>query len=131
MRHFDWQIRFEAFIALSYKRPFEWGLNDCATFAADCVWALTGVDPAPVDLRGHRTAKQALRALKRNGGLRGIATAALGQPRPALTARVGDVVLCKAGTRDMLAICNGREALAPSSAGLVSVPLGELCWGVD
>lgn len=114
-----------------WSAPFRWGVNDCATFAADCVIALTGTDPAPPDLRGHFTARQAYRALKRHGDLRTVATAALGEPRPAMLAQIGDIVLTKAGTRDMLAVCNGRQALAPSAAGLVSVPLGDWCWRVD
>lgn len=129
-RLYDWQIKMEAFIHERRAQPFVWGSNDCATFAADFVWAITGSDPAPPGLRQHTTAKQAVRALKRHGGLIGIATAALGQPVPILTARIGDVVLCKAGKRDMLAICNGMTALAPSSDGLVSVPLAGLCWRV-
>lgn len=126
----DWQLRFEAFIASRLSAPFVWGSNDCAVFAADCVQALTGQDPAPAGLRAHSTEKQALRALKRHGGVAGIATAVLGQPVPASQANIGDVVLCKAGHRDMLAICNGGSALAPSARGLVTVPLGALCWRV-
>lgn len=126
----DWQLRFEAFIASRLGAPFAWGSNDCAVFAADCVQAITGQDPAPAGLRAHSTEKQALRALKRHGGVAGIATAVLGQPVPVSQANVGDVVLCKAGRRDMLAICNGSTAFAPSARGLVSVPLGDLCWRV-
>lgn len=129
-RLFDWQLRFEAFIAARLTMPFAWGSNDCAIFAADCVQAITGQDPAPAGLRNHTTEKQALRALKRHGGVAGIATAVLGQPVPATLANIGDVVLCKAGTRDMLAICNGASAFAPSANGLVTVPLGDVCWRV-
>jgi hypothetical protein len=127
MSHFirlpDWQQRMEAFIALRMAMPFAWGANDCATFAADCVQAITGHDPAPVGLRKHTTAKQAYRAMARHGGLAGIAQAALGEPVPALLAGVGDVVLVTAGKREAFAICNGSTALAPSAHGLVSVPL--------
>jgi len=130
-RHQDWQLRLEAFIAARRHAPFAWGSNDCATFAADCVQAITGIDPAPSGLRAHSTAKQAYRAIARHGDLRAIATAALGEPRPAVFAQTGDIVLTKAGRRDMLAVCNGRAALAPSADGLVTVPLGDWCWRVD
>ena len=128
----DWQIRFEAFIAERRARPFAWGSNDCAIFAADAVMAITGCDPAPAGLRAHRTEKQALRALQRHGGLIGIATAALGQPTPASQAAAVDVVLSKSGKRDMLSICNGSTVFAPSAAGLVSLALDRdsVCWRV-
>jgi len=131
-RRLDWQIRFEAFIASRRRVPFVWGANDCALFAADCVHAITGQDPAPPGLRSHRTEKQALRTLQRHGGLQGIATRALGQPIPASQAGVGDVVLSKSGTRPMLSICNGSTVFAPSAHGLVSLALdtSSICWRV-
>lgn len=132
MRHQDWQIRFEAFIAQRRAAPFAWGQNDCALFAADCVRAITGQDPAPPGLRLHKTKKQALRALERHGGLHSIATRALGQPVPASQAGVGDVVLVKVGKRDALAICNGQSAFGPSARGLVAVGMdaATLAWRV-
>jgi hypothetical protein len=128
----DWQNRFEVFIAARRAQSFQWGINDCATFAADCVMAITGTDPAPTGLRLHKTQKQAHRALQRHGGLRSIATAALGQPVPAVQANVGDVVLAKAGKRDMLAICNGTTLFAPSAHGLATLAMADatLCWRV-
>ena len=128
----DWQLRLAQFLAARRTTPFAWGHNDCATFAADCVLAITGTDPAPPALRNHRTAKQALRALRRHGGLVGIATAALGPPVPPAQANVGDVLLLKSGHHDALAICNGVTAMAPSAHGLVSVGLHSArhCWRV-
>lgn len=129
MKYHDWPTRFEAFTLARRSMPFAWGANDCCSFAGDCVQALTGVDAAAT-LRGHATAKQAYRALQQHGGVAGIATAAWGQPIPAAFAQVGDVVLTKAGKRDMLAVCNGGTALAPGAHGLVSVSMADatLCW---
>ncbi len=126
----DWQIRFEGFIAQRSAKPFTWGTNDCAVFAADCVQALTGVDVAQPSLRKHKTELQAARLLKRHGGVVGIATAALGQPVPAMQAQVGDVVLAKSNGRDMLAICNGATCMAPSGTGLavLAMPVDSVCW---
>jgi len=132
MKYHDWQLRFEAFLAARRAMPFAWGSNDCAIFATDCVLALTGRDVALPELRLHINAKQALAAIKSHGGLGSIATAALGQPVPVLLAQIGDVVLCKSGKRDMLAICNGGTAIAPGRAGMVSVSMdaAALCWRV-
>lgn len=126
----DWQVRFETFIASRTATPFTWGKNDCAIFAADCVCALTGRDVALPAFRRHATERQAARLLKRHGGVAGIATAALGQPVPASGAQVGDVVLAKAGSRDMLAICNGATCIAPGPRGLAVLPMAQasLCW---
>lgn len=128
----DWPLHLEHFIACRADQPFVWGKNDCAIFAADCVRALTGKDPAPAGLRQHTTAKQAYRAIARHGGLEGIATAALGDSMTVQQATVGDVLLVKAGKRDALAICNGTSALMPSATGLVSVGLksARLAWMV-
>jgi len=130
MKHFDWQLRMEAFLKTRQNMSFAWGRNDCATFAADCVLALAGKDHG-VGLRGHTTALQAARTLKRHGGLVAIATAALGAPIPSAFAQIGDVVLSKAGDQDMLAICNGGTALAPGPDGLVTVAMGNYCWRVE
>lgn len=132
MRLHDWSIQFEAFTRARRYMPFAWGTNDCCTFAADCAEALMG-NPCAASLRGHSTAKQAYRSLKKHGGVAGIATAALGQPVPILSAQVGDVVLSKAGKRDMLAICNGGNCLAPSANGMVSLGMdtATMCWRVS
>ena len=126
----DWQIKFEAFIASRRTTPFAWGTNDCAIFAADCILAMTDVDCA-AKLRKHRTELQAARVLKRHGGLIAVATAAMGAPVPSAFAQVGDMVLAHSGGRELLAVCNGTSALAPSARGLVSVEMGNLCWRVD
>lgn len=132
MRLQHWELALDAFLHARRNVPFVWGANDCALFAADAVQTITGHDPAPAGLRAHRTSKQALRALARHGGLTGIATQALGQPRPASQACVGDVVLLAVGKRDYLAICNGATALGPSASGLVAVDMSaaRMSWAV-
>lgn len=136
-RLYDWQLRYEAYMFERYATPFGWGTNDCCTFAADCVQALTGVDVAPPELRLHRTQAQAATALAKFGGVQRIARAALGDPLPANAASVGDVLLVRmpdpSGTpQKALAICNGSTAMAPSSAGLVPVSMRDAicCWRV-
>ena len=134
----DWQLRYEAFILSRFATPFAWGTNDCCTFAADCVRALTGVDVAPPALRLHRTQAQAAAALAAHGGIKRIACAALGESLPINAANVGDVVLVKmrdasGAVQKALAIyCNGRIAHAPSALGLVPVSMDDAicCWRV-
>lgn len=127
----DWQLKFEAFIQARQSMPFEWGVNDCTTFAADCVEAMTGIKHLP-ELRAYTTDLQAARVLKKHGGVQGIANAALGEPLPALMAQIGDVVLTDANGSDMLAICNGGTCIAPGKDGLVNISMdsARLCWRV-
>jgi hypothetical protein len=117
----DWQERFEAFTAERRTMPFQWGANDCCTFAAACVEALTGMNICAAGLRDHTDALQAYRAVEAHGGIAAITTAALGDPVAAAYAAPGDVVLVDMDGRDALAICNGTTALMPSDNGLVSV----------
>jgi hypothetical protein len=39
-----WQQELHAFLEARGRRPFAWGSNDCALFAADAVLAITGTD---------------------------------------------------------------------------------------
>lgn len=42
----DWQSKLAAVIKQKQRDSFEWGRNDCCLFAADCIHAMTGIDPA-------------------------------------------------------------------------------------
>jgi len=121
-RFHDWQVRFEAFIRERQLMPFEWGRNDCALFAADCVEALTGTRLLP-KMRGYRNARDALMMIDKAGGLRSIAVYALGGFILPAYATVGDVVLIRVGKREALAVCNGGTAIGPGPDGIQAVPM--------
>jgi hypothetical protein len=127
----DWQIRFEAFCRERISAPFAWGRNDCCTFAADAVQAMTGQDPAP-HLRSHATELQAARVIKEQGGIAAIATAALGEPRPTAFGAIGDIVLANIDGRETLTVCNGTNLLAPGVNGMMTVGMETAvkCWRV-
>lgn len=128
----DWRLQFDALISQRMHAPFAWGVNDCALFAADCVAAVTGQDPAP-HLRGHRTARQALRTIRDHGGLFGIASRALGAPAGVHNAAEGDVLLVGMGKRTALGVMlDGGMLVGPGTGGLCSAPLTDaLCaWRV-
>lgn len=132
MRYHDWQIRFAAFVATRQAMPFAWGSNDCCTFAADCVLAITGADVATSEQRSQKTALEAARLLEELGGVEGAAGAAMGIPISPMMAQVGDVVLVDADGRDMLAVCNGSTCMAPGPDGLVHIGMASArkCWRV-
>lgn len=123
-RYHDWQLRLEAFARERQSMPFAWGINDCCTFAADWVEQATGVRMLS-NMRGYRTARDALVLIKGGGGLRSIACHALGGFILPAYARVGDVVLHKYGKREALGVCNGGGILAPAMQGMVCVGMDD------
>lgn len=114
----DWQARYAALCAVRAAIPFEWGQHDCCLWAADAVQAMTGFDFAAAHRGTYADAAGAARLLHSLGGLRGLACAALGHAIDPRLAAVGDVVLLQHGGRELLAVCNGADAMAPGSMGL-------------
>lgn len=120
----SWRATFDALVQARMRTPFAWGVHDCCLFAADCVQARTGRDPA-ADLRGaYRSERGALRVLARIGGLAG-AGARCGAEIPPLCAGACDVGIVRDAGRELLAVCTGEVWLAPSmaQAGLAALPL--------
>lgn len=124
-RYPDWPERLARQIDSCMKQPFVWGENDCCLFAMNCVMAITGEDLA-TPYRGYKSQGQAIRMLKRNGGIVGIAEAVacqydIPEIAPVMAGR-GDVCLFDVGHGDTLGICAGSSIFAPGPAGLVGTP---------
>lgn len=129
----DWQERLAACLAERAARPFDWGTHDCCMFAADCVLACTGTDPA-ADLRGsYDSVLGAANTVQELGGLAVIAADRLGPEIAPALAQVGDVGLLPAMPRHegdpivqafphMLAVWSGAMWLAPWEVGYVALP---------
>lgn len=125
MRLANWERKLADEIERARFLPFQWGVHDCCLFAADVVQALTGVDHA-AELRGiYRTLRTAERILKKRGGVRQIATDALGPEISPLMAQRGDVVLLPTEYGEALAVCIGAYCVAPGEDGLQSRPLAD------
>lgn len=122
MRLPDWQLRFAEFGKARASIPFAWGSNDCCTFAAAAVEAITGRDPM-ASAPPYVTELGAAKVIARAGSFTVLASQYLGEPVSPLMATVGDVVLIVNEGRDMLAVCNGVNAMAPSAAGMVALPM--------
>ena len=95
--------------------------SDRSLWAADAVQALAGVDFASAWRGTYSSATGAARLLAELGGVRAIASAALGEPVPVAFAAVGDVVLIEQAGRELLAVCNGGTALCVGPDGLAPV----------
>lgn len=133
MKRFDdWPSRLDAAVEEARKRPFAWGVHDCALFAADMVLAVTGRDLASSWRGGYGSARQALRALRGHGGLAGVATKALGDPVSPAQAMRGDVVMTRTHQWPALGICLGAKAAFTGYEGLVFLPMKdcEQAWHV-
>ena len=117
----NWQQALSAVIRACWNAPFAWGEHDCVMFAADCVQAITGSDPA-AEYRGkYETEVGAAKLMKRSGGLREMATAALGDEISPALATLGDVGLHEVDEAPALAICAGTHWLAAGPNGLVAL----------
>lgn len=119
-RQTGWPLHLEYAIERARGQAFDWTSHNCATFAADCVAAITGVR-----LHGRFAA---LMASERRARAFGPALAArvddvLGVARrvPVRLAQRGDVLLVDVHPAPALAVCVGLQAAAVSPAGLVFV----------
>jgi hypothetical protein len=63
----DWEERLALYLDRINEVGFAWGRHDCALFAADCVNAMTGVDPAERYRGKYDTARGAAEALRLYG----------------------------------------------------------------
>ena len=59
----DWESQLCDYIASKRDEPFAWGVNDCCTFSAGAVEALTGIDQMPEYRGQYTTALGSARAL--------------------------------------------------------------------
>ena len=110
---------------------FQWGTNDCCMFAVGCVEAITGVDYGK-PYRGYKSKSGAARRLSDGGGVDGIATNALGEPKNPKLAKRGDVVMFDIGFGDSLGLCLGSKIAAVSEQGLMFIPMSKAikAWSV-
>ncbi len=91
-------------------------------FAADCVDACTGVDPA-ADMRGrYTTTEEAVRLVGEMGGLAAIAAARCGEEIQPVFAQAGDVGLALSEGRECLVVYTGAVWHGPGLHALVAFP---------
>lgn len=125
----DWPTRLEAAIDAARKCPFEWGKNDCALFAADCVLAMTGVDFAASFRGKYKTAEGAKRKLKAAGttGLSGYVGKLFGDSVEPVFATRGDLACVKSPEGTALGIVDntGRRVACVGKDGLIFEPLSQ------
>lgn len=132
----DWPRRLDEAIAVARVQRFAWGRHDCCLFAADCVLAITGEDPAAA-WRGqydNAAAGYALLTARHKGDLARAVDEVLGERlgSPAFAQR-GDVVMVDTPGGLALGVCTGRYHVVPTEPeGLVTLRLSQaICaWRV-
>jgi hypothetical protein len=126
-----WEVRLAAAIEEARGAAFAWGEMDCATWAFDVRFALTGDDAAAAWRGRYRTERGAMRMLRQLGCCTpaDLAQSILGAPLPTpLLAQRGDIV----ATEDALGVCIGQDCafLAPSGLTLRPLAAVQLAWRV-
>ena len=113
----DWPELLAQFLVERTPMPFVWGVNDCATFAADWVRLTTGAEL--LDVR-HDSALSAMRAMQEEGGLAAAVTARLGEPyeHPQMAGR-GDIAIAEMDGEECLVVVDGLHIAGPGEHGLV------------
>lgn len=118
------------------RMPFRYGSNDCCTFAAGAIRAMTGTDVA-ADFGSYRTAQGAQRAIRRvtrtgstvADALEYVAAKYGLDPRvTALHAQRGDLALVEIEGYPVAGIVSltGRDVLVPGDEGLYTRPIAEV-----
>jgi hypothetical protein len=134
IRFADWPTRLNDFIDSRREAVFSWGENDCALFAADAVWAMTGTDLASAYRGRYDDWASSIHALRQLGAgeIEGTATGLLGEPIAAALARRGDVVSVDSPSGPALGICLGARVACLTLRGLRFLPLsaGRKAWRV-
>jgi hypothetical protein len=129
-RRQDWQQRLTALVVARMSLPFIWGVNDCATFAAEAAKQMTGQPLLFVGVPPWHNARQAFRRLQEHGGLAAaVRESGLAEVVPGM-ARRGDLVLLRVparpgSVRGAIGVCVGERVAAPGVRGLVMASLAE------
>jgi hypothetical protein len=130
----DWPQRLQQTLEVAKVRSFAYGGFDCALFAADCVRACTGVDPA-AELRGYASREEAETIIARYGSLTALVTALMGEPIEPAFAQRGDIVLSEIPSvqgGESIGVCMGAFCAFPDAVGLRMHPrtVAKLAWRV-
>ena len=118
----DWPERLLALVEEHRQQPFQWGKNDCCTFAGEAVARMTGADLL-ADVRGrYNSARSAAVVMARVGGLGAYLGERLPPVAPKL-ARRGDVVMFESIEGPALGIALGVYAVGVGPEGVTWVAM--------
>lgn len=139
MRINNWPSALIAHIEANRETRFSWGVHDCLLWAASCVEAITGEDPAG-ELRGsYSDPLAAYRIIKAAGGFEQLVESRIAGGASARTnvnlAMRGDIVTTTDSKGRMAAgVCDGAHGVFPGPLVLTFIRRNELnpkAWRVD
>ncbi len=120
-RLLDWEARLARLVRERRNVPYAYGTNDCATFAQDAVFAVTGIVLLP-GVERPRGFLAAARFMISRGweNVEEMTTDILGETSSddPLRSRRGDIVSFEKGGEKHLAVRVGSEAVSPLDRGL-------------
>ena len=129
----DWQARLAEVFTERASDAFEWGRNDCALFAADCIEAMTGLDPA-AEYRGTYDDERGALRIVVDGSMEELADRWFPRLPSVASASVGDVglVMVPETRLEAFAVCGGGGWYLPAARGLAVYQnhAARIAWGV-
>lgn len=119
-----WEQALASVTRAAMRKPYAWGAQDCALFAADCVRAVIGVDFAE-EFRGAYGDEEGARRVLASLGCENVGDLAARYLPEIETpeARRGDIVMMPGEFGDFLAVVDGRTAVGPAARGLTHSPM--------
>jgi hypothetical protein len=106
-------VKLHEYLTENLKTPFEWGKHDCVLFANNWIFLKTGKNIL-ADYPKWASAKEALRFLQQEGGIKAAVDKRLKQIHPNL-AKDGDIALYE----ESICIFSGSKIVGPSESGLI------------
>lgn len=129
----EWPEALSATVDAYRSRPHEWGRSDCCQFAAECILAMTGTDLRE-QFQPYADEDEAQSIIEDCGGVAGLVSLVLGDPKHVSRAQVGDVVAYASPEGESVGICLGVNTVSMNAAAgkLVYWPTlrGIAAWSV-
>lgn len=125
MRLLDWPARLAGFIEARRDQPFSWGDNDCVSFCAAAIEAMTEENPLRFSYSSEREARRILRS---HGGLEAMVDDVYPR-RNVLDLQRGDLGLVRNGDMQTLCVIWPPHAIGPGLTGIVLAPVEECVCG--
>lgn len=126
-----WESRLATYLEEERYLPLVWGVNDCCQFAANIVCLITTRDYS-MAVGDYGSKAEAVKILKREGGVERIADKCLGGRISPKQAQRGDVVSLRFNGRQSLGVCVGTKAAFKTDEGLgfTSIDMCNHAWRV-
>lgn len=134
MKRTDWVARLWETLEARRQLPFEWAgrheSQDCCTFVAACLDAMTDGNYLDELLTHYSDEASALAYIEANGGLEATLSKHLGEPKRVSFMGMGDVALVSVGGRELAGICVRDCIVVAGENGIGRLPRKTAlrCW---